>query len=76
VTFNLRDFPEDALGQWNIVAMHPQDQLLSLYGLVPPLALYKLIQIANRRRKDLKDYLIDLGRYVPAFCRHVLEEID
>jgi len=60
VTFNLRDFPEDALRQWNIIAMHPQDQLSSLYGLHPPLALYKLSQIANRRG---------------AFCGHVLEEI-
>jgi hypothetical protein len=33
VTFNLRDFPEEALQPWSITAMHPQDQLLLLYGL-------------------------------------------
>jgi hypothetical protein len=55
--------------------MHPQDQLLSLYGLDQQVGLYKLLQIANKRKKDLKDYLIDLGRFVPAFCGHVLEEI-
>jgi hypothetical protein len=75
VTFNLRDFPAEALRQWDITAMHPQDQLLSLYGLEPQIGLYKLTLIAGRRKRDLKDYLIDLGRYVPAFCSHVLEEI-
>jgi hypothetical protein len=75
-TFNLRDFPEEALKQWNIAAMHPQDQLLSLYDLYPQLALYKLTQLVSRKNKDLKDYLIDLGRYVPAFSGHILGEID
>jgi hypothetical protein len=74
-TFNVRHFPEEALKPWNIVAMHPQDQLLSLYGLDQQHGLYKLTQIANRRERDLKDYLIDLGRFVPAFCHHVFEEI-
>jgi predicted nucleic acid-binding protein len=41
VTFNLRDFQPEALQKWNIVAMHPQDQLLSLYGLDPQIGLYK-----------------------------------
>jgi hypothetical protein len=75
VTFNLRDFPDEALKPWNIVAMHPQDQLLSLYGLDQQVGLYKLTQIASRRKTDLKDYLIDLGRFVPAFCGHVIEGI-
>jgi hypothetical protein len=76
VTFNLRHFPEETLKPWNIHAVHPQDQLLSLYGLEQQLGLYKLTQMANRKHVDLKDYLIDLGRYVPAFCRHVLEELE
>jgi predicted nucleic acid-binding protein len=74
-TFNLRHFPAEALRPWNIVAMHPQDQLLSLYGLEQQLALYKLTRIASRKQMDLKDYLIDLGRFVPAFSGHILEEI-
>ena len=74
-TFNLRDFPDEALKRWNIVAMHPQDQLLSLYGLDQQVGLYKLGLIANRRKIDLKDYLIDLGRFVPAFSGHILGEI-
>jgi hypothetical protein len=76
VTFNLRHFPEETLKPWNITAVHPQDQLLSLYGLEQQLGLYKLTQIANRKQADLKDYLIDLGRYVPALCRHVFEELE
>jgi predicted nucleic acid-binding protein len=75
VTFNLTDFPPQALEKWNIVAMHPQDQLLSLYGLDPQIGLYKLTEIAFRQGGDLKDYLIDLGRFVPAFSHHVLGEI-
>jgi hypothetical protein len=41
VTFNLRDFPGEALKQWDIVAMHPQDQLLSLCCLSPEIGLYR-----------------------------------
>jgi predicted nucleic acid-binding protein len=74
-TFNLRHFTPEALQQWNIVAMHPQDQLLSLYGLEQQLALYKLTRIASRKQMDFKDYLIDLGRFVPTFSGHILEEI-
>jgi hypothetical protein len=58
VTFNLRHFPQETLNPWNITALHPQDQLLSLYGLGQQLGLYKLTQIANRKQVDLKDYLI------------------
>jgi predicted nucleic acid-binding protein len=75
VTFNLKDFPPEALKKWNIVAMHPQDQLLSLYDLDSQIGLYKLTKIAFRQSRDLKDYLIDLGRFVPAFSQHVLGEI-
>jgi hypothetical protein len=51
------------------------DQLLSLCGLDQQLALYQLTRIASRKRMDLKDYLIDLGKFVPAFSHHILEEI-
>jgi hypothetical protein len=37
-TFNVRDFPEDALKQWNVAAMHPQEELISLYALHQQLA--------------------------------------
>jgi hypothetical protein len=55
--------------------MHPQDQLLSLYGLDPQIGLYKLTRIAFRQEVDLKGYLIDLESFVPAFSYHVLGEI-
>lgn len=48
---------------------------VSLYGLDQQLALYKLTLIANRKQMAFKDYLIDLGRFVPAFSHHILEEI-
>jgi predicted nucleic acid-binding protein len=74
-TYNLRDFPPDALKKWNVTAMHPQDQLLSIYGLDPLRGLHKLAKIAFRRNQSLKDYLIDLGCFLPAFSSHVIEAI-
>jgi hypothetical protein len=64
-TFNVRDFPAESLLPWNIVAMHPQDQLLSLYGLYQPLALFKLTQIATEKNIGFEDYLIALGGSSP-----------
>jgi hypothetical protein len=29
----------------------------------------------SQKQMDFKDYLIDLGRFVPAFSGHILEEI-
>jgi len=55
ITFNVPDFPEDALKQWNVTATHPQEELISLYHLHQQLALYKLTGIATRRDADLKD---------------------
>ena len=38
-TFNVPDFPEDTLKQWNVTATHPQEELISLYDLHQQLAL-------------------------------------
>lgn len=35
LTFNLRDFPDEALAPWRIEAMHPQDYLLTHYEEQP-----------------------------------------
>jgi len=45
-------------------------------GRNPPLrGLHKLAKIAFRRNQSLKDYLIDLGCFLPAFSSHVIEAI-
>jgi hypothetical protein len=74
VTFNLRDFPETALAPWRTAAIHPQDYLLTLYGMSPAVVLAKLAAIANDHGQELQDTLIRLGKSVPAFSHRVLED--
>lgn len=74
-TFNLKDFQKTALEPWRIDAMHPQDYLLILYSIDPPVVLHKLEMIARKRDSSLEDHLIKVGRYLPAFSQKVLEDI-
>lgn len=76
LTFNLRDFPEAALGPWKVEAQHPQDYLITLYGIDPVIVLHKLEAIARKRGVSLGDHLIDLGRFLPVFARRVWEDVD
>ena len=75
VTFNMRDFPSDALVPWNVTAQPPQEYLLTLYSMDPVIVLHKLEAIARKRGRTMEDYLIDLGRYVPPFARKVWSDI-
>ena len=74
VTFNLRDFPEAALVPWTTAAIHPQDYLLTLYGISPAVVLAKLAAITNDHDQEFQDTLIHLGKSVPAFSRRILED--
>ena len=65
--FNLRDFPEGALAPWRTAAFHPQDYLLTLYGMSSAVVLAELTAIANDHDQELQDTLIRLGKGVPAF---------
>ncbi len=74
-TFNLRDFPAEALTPWNVYAEHPQEYLLALYSMDPVIVLHKLEAIARKRTRPVEDQLIELGRFVPAFSQRVLSDL-
>lgn len=50
ITYNLKDFPDEALAQFGISAIHPDEFLSDMFELNPGLA----IQAAHRHRKSLK----------------------
>lgn len=75
VTFNLRDFPVEALKRWNVQAKHPQDYLLTLYSMSPTIVVAKLAAIAQHHSEHIQDTLIRLGNSVPAFAQRVLEDM-
>ena len=75
VTFNLRDFPAEALKTWGVQAMHPEDYLLSLYSMDRLIVYQKLAMIADKRRCSVADHLIDLGQFLPGFAQRVLADL-
>lgn len=75
VTFNLRDFPTAALKPHNVVAVHPQDYLVTLYTLNPAVVVGKLTAMARDSGVELQDVLIRLGRSVPRFAAQILEDM-
>ncbi len=76
LTFNLRDFPADSLSPWRIWARHPQDYLLTLFGMEPLHVMSQLGAIAQKRGCSLEDHLIDLGRFVPDFSARLLDDLN
>jgi predicted nucleic acid-binding protein len=75
VTFNIRDFPCEALSPHGIEAQEPQDHLLTLWSINPAVVTAKLSLMADERGEDLEDLLIHLGRSVPRFSSIVLEAL-
>jgi len=75
LTFNQRDFPAEALSKWQISANHPQDYLLALHSMDPAIVVHKLNGICHRRNTELEDYLLHLGRWLPAFSQKLLNDI-
>lgn len=76
LTFNLKDFTEEALAPWGIAAAHPQDYLLTLFELEPLLVMHQLGSISQKRGLSVEDHLIDLGRFLPAFASRILEALE
>lgn len=50
ITFNLKDFPDEALKPYNLVAQHPDDFIVDLLGL----HLAGVLEAAARHRRALK----------------------
>lgn len=76
VTFNLKDFPDDALAPWKIEACHPQDYLLTLYSMAPKIVIYKLNEIARKRKLELIDLLLRLGKPLPEFISYLIDDLE
>ncbi len=76
LTFNLPDFPPAALRPWRVEAQHPQEYLITLYGIDPVIVLHKLEGIARKRGVSLGDHLIDLGQFLPVFARRIWEDVN
>ncbi|MBI4025159.1 MAG: PIN domain-containing protein [Verrucomicrobia bacterium] len=75
VTFNLRHFPSAALKLWHVEALHPQDYLLTLYSMNPPVVFAKLVAISHDNGSELEDTLIHLGKSVPRFAKQILDDM-
>ncbi len=50
VTFNLKDFPQEALSRYNLVAQHPDDFIVHLLDLHPA----SVLEAAATHRRSLK----------------------
>jgi len=72
LTFNLRHFKNDNLQDHGIVAMHPDDYLVTLFEIEPSQVVAVLGEIAGRRRMETEDVLIRYGSVIPKFssCVH------
>lgn len=76
LTFNLKHFPPEALKPWAICASHPQDYLLILYEMEPKQVTACLGEIAGKRKLEIEDVLIRLGKVLPAFSRRLLDDLE
>ncbi len=76
LTFNLRDFPGEALAPWGIEAMHPQDYLLTLYEMDSRQVAIRIAEIAAKRGEDVEDTLMRLGESLPVFASRLLDDLD
>ena len=67
MTFNLKDFPEEALGHWDIEAKHPDAFILNQIHLDRPTVYGSIQRIADscanppRNVNDIVAMLEDLG---------------
>ena len=71
LTFNLRHFKNDNLQVHGIVAMHPDDYLMTLFEIEPSQVIAVLGEIAGRRRMETEDVLIRYGSVIPKFSSRV-----
>lgn len=76
LTFNLRDFPDEALAPWRLRALHPQDYLLTLYDINGPQVVMRISEIAAKRGEDEEDVLMRLGRHLPKFASRLMDDLE
>jgi len=76
LTFNLRDFLDEALAPWGIEAQHPQAYLETLYDIDDRQVVARVSAIAAKRGEDMEDVLVRLGQAVPTFAARLLDDLD
>jgi len=75
LTFNVKHFSAEALKPWNICVSHPQDYLLILYEMEPKQVMACLGEIAGKRKLEVQDVLIRLGKVLPNFSQRLLDDL-
>lgn len=73
VTFNLKDFPREALTCHGIRAEHPSEFLINLYHIDGGVFVSKLVGIATQRQIDLKRAIETLSKSLPIFTDFLSE---
>ena len=76
LTFNLRDFPDEALAPWGIEAQHPQVYLQTLYEIDSAQVVARIAEIAAKRGEDMEDVLVRLGVALPVFASRLLDDLN
>ncbi|MDQ8197176.1 PIN domain-containing protein [Pelagicoccus enzymogenes] len=75
LTFNLRDFPKDALEPWKVEVSHPQDYLIVLHEMEPVQMASRIAAIAAQRKMDQLDLLLLLGKSLPNFASRLIDDL-
>lgn len=75
VTFNLKDFPAEALKDWNVEAQHPSKFLANLYSLNGGLVVQRLNQIGPNLKRTVPEVLNGSSEFVPAFALQVATDL-
>lgn len=76
LTFNIKDFPEEALSPFGIAAKHPQDYLLTLYEMDDKQVASRIAATAAESGRDQEDILLNLGLTLPLFAARLLDDLD
>ena len=75
LTFNLKDFPEEALAPWGVEAVHPQAHLLWLYEADAAEVVRRISDVAARRGEGQAEVLRRLAMPLPAFASRLLNDL-
>jgi predicted nucleic acid-binding protein len=70
LTFNLKDFPSEALGQFGIEAVHPDEFLLRLITQNPT----RVCSVIHRQREALRNPPLSAGELLETLARQGLEK--
>lgn len=75
VTFNLKDFPQDALRPWGVKAAHPEEYLLTLDEMHPAVVMGKISAISKKYDRDLEKTVLKFGISLKLFTSKILEDM-